>query len=468
MAVENRGARSKPAAKGTASVAAPGMSTFQVVSYGAGDFAFNLSFQFCSLYLLYFYTDVLAIEATTAGLIIMVALIWEGITDPIVGVIANRTRSRWGRYRPYVLFGAVPLALSVVAMFLPLGFSGAALAAYCFATHLIYRTVFTFVSIPYISLSAQMTQDSEVRGKIAGARMGFAILCGLTLASLTLPLVSAFGGGERGFFIVSILYSVVATLILFFCFAVTSEGNGDAEAHAPNLRELWQALRTNRPFLLLLPATILGATAYTMSSKALIYYMKYWVGSEKAVTLALVTVLGCAALALFPWMIVTKRTSKRFVWLAGVVVNVVAYAVILLFKPQGGVLLWLPLAMIGIGNSAFILTFWSMLPDTVEFGEWKTGARGEGAIFGLISFAQKVSFGLGTGLIGILLDMGGYIANQPQSEAALNSITLTYAVGPLVLFAGSAVTIWFYPLDQKLHGRLVRAVGWRRRRSLGG
>lgn len=436
----------------------------RIISYGAGDFAFNLSFTFSSLFLLYFYTDVLGLNATTAGLIIMVALIWEGITDPLIGMIANRTRSRWGRYRPYLLFGAVPLALSVVAMFAPLGLSGGALVAYSFVTHLLYRTIFGFVNIPYIALSAQMTRDTNARSQLAGARMIFAISCGLAMGALTLPLAKAFGGGQGGFFAVSVLYSVVATAILLICFASTREAVQDDELEHPSFAAMLQTMRVNRPFLVLLVATVLGATGFTMSGKALVYYLKYWGGSEAMVTLGLVATLGTAALAIVPWMMITRRTSKRSVWLAGASINVLAYLAIFLAAPRAGPMLWLLLVAVGIGNAAFTLTFWSMLPDTVEYGEWKTGTRTEGAIFGLISFAQKVAFGLGTGLIGVLLDQVGYVANQPQSAATLNGIIAIYGIGPLLLFAGSAIAIAAYPLDRTTHGRLVRAIAWRRAR----
>ncbi len=437
----------------------------RIISYGAGDFAFNLSFTFCSLFLLYFYTDVLELNARTAGLIIMAALIWEGMTDPLIGILANRTRSRWGRYRPYLLFGSVPLALSFLAMFVPVGLSGGALVAYCFATHLIYRTVFTFVNIPYIALSAQMTQDSDDRGKLAAARMLFAIFCGLMLASLSLPMAEALGGGRAGFFLLSVAYSVIATGVLLLCFANTHEAvTGDAEEH-PSLAEMLTTLRANRAFLLLFAATLLGATAYTMSGKALVYYLKYWSGSEAMVTAGLVTSLGSAALAMVPWMLIARRTSKRAVWLAGVGINVAAYATILALAPKDGAILWIVLIAIGIGNSAFVLTFWSMLPDTVEYGEWKTGTRAEGAIFGLIAFSQKVALGIGTGLIGVLLDEIGYVANREQSPETLRGIVTLYGAGPLLLFGASLVVIWFYPLGGRTHRRIVRAIGHRRERA---
>lgn len=436
----------------------------RVIAYGAGDFAFNLSFTFSSLFLLYFYTDALELNARTAGLIIMVALIWEGITDPVIGMIVNRTKSRWGRYRPYLLFGSVPLALSVIGMFLPTGLGGTALVAYCFATHLVYRTVFTLVNIPYIALSAQMTRDSDQRGRLAATRMLFAIFCGLVLASTTLPLAKALGGGGRGFFLVSVIYSLAATAILLLCFATTrEEATGDEEDH-PSLREMVATMKANRPFLILLVATILGTTAFTMSGKALVYYLKYWSGSETAVTLGLVTMLGAAAAAMIPWMLITKRTSKRVVWMTGVGLNVLAYLVIFTLAPRSGIALWGALIAIGIGNAAFIQTFWSMLPDTVEYGEWKTGTRGEGAIFGLIAFSQKVALGIGTGMIGILLDAMGYVANRPQSPATLRGIVMMFGGGPLLLFLGSILVIWAYPIDGPMHGRLVRAIDWRRSR----
>jgi GPH family glycoside/pentoside/hexuronide:cation symporter len=201
-----------------------------------------------------------------------------------------------------------------------------------------------------------------------------------------------------------------------------------------------------------------------MSGKALIYYLKYWVGNESAVTLGLVVTLGASALAMIPWMIVARRRNKRFVWLAGAGLNMIAYLVILALAPRSGLLLWLPLVMIGIGNSAFVLTFWSMLPDTVEYGEWKTGTRAEGAIFGLIAFSQKVALGIGTGLIGVIMGWIGYVPNRPQTPDTLHGIVLLYGGGPFLLFAISVAVIWFYPLSGETHRRMVRIIEYRRDR----
>jgi GPH family glycoside/pentoside/hexuronide:cation symporter len=263
-----------------------------------------------------------------------------------------------------------------------------------------------------------------------------------------------------------VIYSVAATAILLFCFTTTREPISQVAASHPSMRDMLAALRVNRAFLLLVVATALGTTGYTMASKALVYYLKYWAGgSESAVTLGLVTMLGSAAVAMIPWMLISRRTSKRAVWLAGAGLNVLAYASILILAPRGGPALWSALVAIGIGNSAFILTFWSMLPDTVEYGEFKTGTRAEGAIFGLVAFTQKIALGLGTGLIGVLLDAVGYAANRPQSPETLRGIVGLFGGGPLLLFAASILAIWGYPLSGRMHRRMVQTIEWRRARA---
>lgn len=440
------------------------LATGQVVAYGSGDLAFNLYFTFCSLFLLYFYTDVLGLSASLAGLIIMVALVWEGITDPAMGVIASRTRSRFGSYRPYLLYGAPLLALSFVAMFMPLGLSGTALAAFCLVTHILFRTAYTVVNIPFVALSARMSGDSLTRSRLAGARMLFAILTGLLLAAATLPLVGRFGGGREGFLWVTILYAGIATLVLLNCFARTREAIGEAPDAHPAFGAMLAAVLSNRAFLLLLGATLVGSIGYAMGGKALLYYMKYYAGSEETITVGLTISLTAAALSMLAWVKVTRRTSKRTVWLSGIAIGATANILIFALAPKAGPLLYGLLALNGVGSAAFVLTFWSMLPDTVEVGEWQTGLRAEGALVGFLAFTQKVALGVGTGLIGILLDAIGYVPNADQTPEALTSIRALTGLAPALLAICAGLFIHFYPLDARTHARLVRAIAWRNAR----
>lgn len=440
------------------------LPTSQVVAYGSGDLAFNLYFTFCSLFLLYFYTDVLGLSASIAGLIIMVALVWEGITDPAMGVIASRTRSRFGSYRPYLLYGAPVLALIFIATFLPLELSGNALAVFCLVTHVLFRTAYTVVNIPFVALSARMSSDSLTRSRLAGARMMFAILTGLLLAAATLPLVGRFGGGREGFLWVTILYAGIATLVLLNCFARTREAIGETPDAHPTFGAMLAAVRSNRVFLLLLGATLVGSIGYTMGGKALLYYMKYYAGSEETITVGLTVSLTAAALSMLVWVKVTQRTSKRTAWLSGIAIGATANILIFALAPKAGPLLYGLLALNGIGSAAFVLTFWSMLPDTVEVGEWQTGLRAEGALVGFLAFTQKAALGVGTGLIGILLDAIGYVPNAEQTPEALTSIRALTGLAPAALAICAGLFVHFYPLDARTHARLVRAIAWRNAR----
>lgn len=436
----------------------------QKLGYAVGDFGLNLFFTFCTLFLLYYYTDVLGLSATLAGLIIMVALVWDGVSDPLMGVVANRTRSRFGRYRPYLLYGALPLCVSFVAMFVPTGLSGGALALYALAAHLVFRTMYTVVGIPYISLSAGMTRDSQERSHIAGARMLFAMACGLTLSALTLPLSGLFGGGQIGFFWLSVVYAAVAFVIFNVCFVATRETT-DNDQKNPSIREMMGMLAVNRPLQLLLGATVFASVGSTMAGKTLLYYLKYDVGLESALTPALVIATGCAALSIPFWLFVTARRSKRVVWLTGAAIAAVNSVIFYLLAPRIGPALWMVVGLGGFANGAFYLTFWSMVPDTVEYGEWKTGIRAEGAIYGLVSLTQKVALGLGVGLLGVLLDAFGYRPNTVQSPHTLEGIRILLTLVPAALTFVVASLIWFYPITHMLHHRLVRAIEWRRRPS---
>lgn len=227
----------------------PALSFGRKVGYGAGDFGFNLFFSTASLYLLYYYTDVLGLPPATAGWIFAVALIWDAVFDPVMGYLASRTRTRWGRYRPYILFGAVPLAASWILIFVPTGLTGTALLLAALAFHVLFRTLYAVVSMPYLALTAVITSDSADRGVLAGVRMAFAATCGLFAAFSTLKFVSAFGGGQRGFLWTAVLFGALAALIFAVVFASTRERvESDQSAPEPSAADMLRMLRGNHAF----------------------------------------------------------------------------------------------------------------------------------------------------------------------------------------------------------------------------
>lgn len=433
------------------------------LGYGVGDFAFNLIFTTATLYLLYFYTDVLGLAPATAGWVFAAALVWDALFDPFMGYIANRTRTRWGSYRPYILFGAIPLAASWVLIFVPTGFTGTALVLFALAAHLLLRTLYAVVSMPYLALSATMTDSSQERGLLAGVRMIFAAACGLFSAFFTLKLVAAFGGGATGFLWVAIVYGVLASLIFMIVFANTSEVISAESEDPPSLAEMLAMLRSNRAFWLVSGATLIAAAGGTMFSKTVPYYFKYALGREDLIGPALAALTGAIAVGIPIWTAAMRFGSKRGVWLTGIAIQIVPlFAMLLLPLTTDQILI--AFVVMGFGVGAGYLSFWAMMPDTVEYGEWRSGTRAEGAIFGLVSLIQKGSLGLAAGVLGELLSAIGYVPNQAQSAATLADMKTILLVAPLVCSFLAAALIWFYPLNARLHGRLVRALAWRKAR----
>jgi GPH family glycoside/pentoside/hexuronide:cation symporter len=249
------------------------------LGYGAGDFAFNLFFTTASLYLLYYYTDVLGLSPAVAGWVFAAALMWDALFDPFMGYLANRTRTRWGRYRPYLLFGAAPLALSWVLIFLPVKFEGLALIVFAAAAHVLFRTLYAVVSMPYLALSAVMTSDSAERGVLAGFRMVSAATCGLLAAFFTLQLVGWFGGGQTGFFWTSVLYGTLATIVFWSCSPTRTRRGGRAATRRPRRRREMLHMLAATAHLDRLRAT-LAVVGGTLFNKTVPYWFKYALGRE--------------------------------------------------------------------------------------------------------------------------------------------------------------------------------------------
>jgi len=439
---------------------------YRRIGYGIGDIGFNLYFTTASLYLLFYYTDVLGLTPATAGWIFAGALIWDAVCDPLMGWAASRTRSRWGRYRPWLLWGAVPLAASWVLMFVPTGLDGAALVMFALATHVLFRTLYTVVSMPYLSLSAAMTRDSAERGQLAGIRMLSATGAGLVVAFSTLKLAEAFGGGDtmRGFLMVAVLYGVVAAIIHLVVFAATAE---DPEIRAegfPSVGALAHMLVRNAPFWRIACWLMASSAAATLFGKTIPYVFKYQLGDEAGIGPALGLMTASAMVSIMAWGWLMRRTSKRTIVLAGAFTGIAGFAA---FFAAGAdrTLIFASLAVIGFGAGAGYLGFWAMVPDTVEYAEWRSGFRAEGVLFGVITFIQKAALGLSVGVLGEVLGAVGFVANQSQTIETLDAMRWLMFAGPIGLSLLAAAAIFHYPLDRSRHRALIDAIADRRRQS---
>lgn len=436
------------------------------LGFGVGDFGLNLFWNMTNMFVLFYYTDVLGLPNTTAGTIVMGAMIWDGITDPLIGYFASKTRSRYGRYRPFILAGAVPLAVSFAMMFYKPDLTAAWLVAYVVASHILFRTFYTVVSIPYGSLTARITRDADERGRLAVYRMLFAASAGVLVAGFTLGLADALGSGDQqtGFFRVAGLYAAFAAVAIIACFFLTSEEveGDDSEQDKPGFRDIVRMLAKNRAFLLVLAIVVVGNSGGTIYSKAILYYLKYNLDAEHLIGLmsGIAAVVVAVALPFWGWL--SRRKSKQYVWQCGMMISVLT-GVMLFLNPFETPAVVLPLIIFGAGGAAaHYFSLWACLPDTVEYGEWKTGIRAESVLFGLVSFGQKVSLGLAVGAVGVMLDMVAYRANEVQSPDTLDGIHFILTVPPMGFALVCLALVWRYPLDQKMHARITAEIAAKR------
>lgn len=434
------------------------------IGYGAGDFGFNLYFTTASLFLLLFYTDVAGLSPATAGWVFAAALVWDALIDPVMGYFASRTRSRWGRYRPWLLFGAIPLAASWVLIFLPTGFTGTALTLFALAAHMLFRTFYTICSMPYIALSAAMTTDSSERGLLASLRMLAATSAGLLIAFFTLKLVTVLGGGDqaRGFLLTAILFGLLSSMMMFITYATSTEDADALNTPEASLPDMLRMLRGNRALWLVCGAMLMGAMGSTFFGKAIPYHLKYDIGREDLIGPALGLMVAAAFLSIPLWTFVMQRSSKRLVALASVAISLVGYPLFHMMHGAGVPALFLPLGLLGVSAGAAYLTFWAMLPDTVEYGEWRSGVRAEGIVFGFVVFVQKAALGLAVGLLGEALAALGYSANRAQTPETLEGIRQIMLWAPLLFGAASAAFLVYYPLDRRTHGRITAVIARRK------
>ena len=443
------------------------VSWVTTVGYGSGDFGFNLYFAGLNLYLLYYYTDVLNIDPAVAGLIIMLPVIWDGVSDPLMGWIVTRTRSRFGKFRPYILFGAPLMGFSFVGMFAaPIWFPDHMIVA-CLVTHTIFRTAYTVASVPYSSLAAALTHNSQERGTMAGVRLMAAMIGGIVTAATMLELARFFGNGDmrQGFVQVASVYALLSSVMMVVIFLTTSNEVSLVSRQTVTSRQTFSFLRHNRAFWILCGASFVGVIGSAIGGKSIVYYINYYAGHPDSVSEVMsIGILG-AGIGIPLWTLVARQMSKRWVWMIGAsgaaLVNLALFFLDVTAVSTLSALIFCN----GIMGGAVAVMFWSMLPDTVEYGQWRSRIRDDGIVFGLSQLISKAGSGLGVGMIGLLLSAIGYTAGIDQSAETLQGIRASAFLIPAAASLLSALVIAFYPLDSTLHARIVRGLARRAPRS---
>ena len=527
------------------------------LAYGAGDMGSAMTANVLVFFLLYFFTNVAGLPAGLAGSILMIGKISDAINDPIVGVMSDRTRTKWGRRLPWMLWGAIPFGLLFFLQWIVPSFSSNEvvntwlLFAYYVVIGILFNIAYTAINLPYTALTPELTQDYNERTSLNSFRFAFSIGAGsilsLILAFLVLQQYKDAEG--EGFFVLAIICAILSILPTLWCtlrvqekgsqpildksqkkflgiglsavsafslsfsfsrlilggnsqldlmaifaliaglilagFAYTlffsnpeshllaspssQENLPNSEESLPFAEQLKIAFR-NKPFLFVIGIYLCSWLAVQLTASILIYYVVSWMGmTSDASTLVALAVQGTAFITLFLWRWISEKAGKKVVYFAGTVIWMVAQAGLFLLQPDQVTLMYILATMAGFGVSVAYLIPWSMVPDVIELDELRTGQRREGVFYGFMVLLQKFCLALAIWIVGIGLDLAGFIERLPgeeipvQPDSALFAIRLAIGPLPTVALIGGLILAYFYPITKEYHQQIRLQLAERKR-----
>ncbi|MFT7772689.1 MFS transporter [Roseateles sp.] len=428
----------------------------EIVGYGLGDMGFNFYWTNISTFLLIFYTDIFGITAAAAATMLFVVKIFNAFTDPLIGALADRTRTRWGKFRPYLLFLPLPLAIVGVLTYSTPDFGPTGKLAWAYVTYLLLMTVYTGINLPYSALSGVITGDARERNAINASRFVAGFAGGTIVTAASPRLVPWLGDGDPalGWTLTMACWGVAAAAIFAITFRTTTERVQSVQAKPSSVRQDLRDLRTSLPWILLffLALIIMGSITLRMSSAA--YYFKYVVNRPELLATFVPAYLLAAAAGTACTPLLTRFIDKRRLLIGLMLLSTALSAAFLLVEADQ---IWLMYALqiaLGLALGPKSPLSFSMLADAADFNEWRNGRRATAMTFAASSFAQKLGTAVAVGVIGALFTSLGYVPNAAQSAASQAGIVWLMSVIPAAFTLAAAALMVFYTLDNPTMARI--------------
>ncbi len=442
------------------------LPTWRKWMYGSGDLGFSLTSTIVAAYFAIFLTDVVGVRPGIAAIAILIGKAWDWINDPLFGYISDHTRTRWGRRRPFLLFGAIPFAIMFTLMWWKPPIHGdIALVVYYAVIYVLYEACATMIYMPYFALTPELTSDYDERTSLTSVRAFFSIFGSLLAFTIPLMIVSGFSPEHTtNILVMGLTFAILSAIPMLVVFFGTRERKEFMQQEQARLVEAIRASLKNRPFIF--SAVIFLCTWLTIDilQTMLLYFVKYAVGREGSSDLIMATIFVVAAIALPLWTWTSRKLNKRLAYIIGMVFFAMVLLALISLTPATPLMIILGLCILaGIGVSAAHVIPWSMIPDAIEYGELDTGKRYEGMFYSLISLSQKVASSIAIPLALLMLDTTGYIPNSAQQPAsAINGIRLLVGPIPMALMCVGILFAIVYPLGRERYTEIAQELDERR------
>ena len=433
------------------------------VGYGLGDAASSMFWKMFSMYLLIFYTDIFGISAAAAGTMFLITRIWDSCCDPVVGVVADRTSSRYGKFRPYLLWVAIPFGVIAIFTFYTPALAETGKLVYAYITYSLMMMIYSLINVPYASLLGVMSAESSERTTLSSYRMVFAFAGSLLALGLIEPLLKFFGADahpQKAWLYSIIILALIAVGFFLLCFVLTKERIKPVTEVNNHLKDDVKDLLGNRPWWILLGAGISALIFNSIRDGGAAFYFKYYItesndslsGWTSGLSLTTIyLVLGQAANIIGVIMAapLSNRIGKKMTFVAVMSVATVLSVIFYFFDGNNVGLIMIFQVLISICAGCIFPLLWSMYADIADYSEWKNGRRATGLIFSSSSMSQKFGWTIGGAATGWLLGYYGFQANVSQTDSAQEGIRLMLSLLPAVGTVLSVLFIVFYPLSEK-------------------
>lgn len=440
------------------------------LAFGVGDLGAAIVAAVQGFFLNAFLLDVAGLRPVAAGTIFLIVKIWDSVNDPIIGALTDRTNTRWGRRRPWLLFGAIPFGLSFFLHWLVPDLGDVGKFIYYLVVALLLDTAFTAVNVPYTALTPELSDDYDERTSLNAYRFGFSILGGMVAAFLHGIIVAAFDNAKTGNAVAAAIWSFFIIASALITFAYTRESHFRQESSEE--MNFWQGLRIvfrNRAFLFVTTIYLLTWLCIQFVQANLLLYARYWLGAEDQFPFIILAIQITAFIFLIVWARVSERIGKQKVYYAGVSLWIAAEVLIFFLQPGQVNLLFALAVLAGAGVSIGYLIPWSMLPDVIELDELETGQRREGVYYGFFVFLQKLGISLGLALSNFALELTGYITPPEggpwpvQPDAVLLALRLFVSLVPATILLLSIPVVMRYPITRQRYAEIRAALEARRK-----
>jgi GPH family glycoside/pentoside/hexuronide:cation symporter len=427
------------------------------LAYGVGDVGNAMVNSAIQFFLLIFYTDGALIAPALAGSALLIGKIWDAVNDPLFGWISDRTTSRFGKRRVYMIFGALPLALTVMLLwFVPGGLTDAWVFVWIVGSFVIFDTLMTLTSVPYYALTAELTQDYDERASLTTFRMILGVPAYLVGAAITPVIVGLFAIKRTGYGAVGILYGLIAAAVLWIAAAGLKERRdmSESKSETPPLRAFLTTFR-NRPFVRLIAAYLIANVAFALIQTLLAFFLIYQLRMDQKTQVPIVMFLLLVSIGvfLFPWKMLSDRLNKGPAYALGLAIGGLAVAFTFLLPHEQTPWIYLIAVVAGIGFSANWVFPWAMVP---EYDQLETGEHRGGMYYGVWGFTSKLTAALGIGLSGWVLQLFGFAPNVEQSAQTLLGIRLFFGPAPAIILALALPLLIGYPITRSAHADVRR------------